>query len=270
MGKAEPPASRKDVPASDLADFCAFAVMAKAPRAGEVKTRLVPPLLPEEAAALSASSIGDVAENFLAAGRSVPAHGYVAYSPAGSEALFRALVPPEIGLLAPRRAGLAASLLHAAEDLLAAGYGAACLVNADSPTLPTAVLVEAAETLRRPGDRVVLGPASDGGYYLIGLKRAHAPLFHDIAWSTERVFRQTVARAAGLTLPVATLPLWYDVDDPMSLRWLCDEVLYGRRSLPFAAEGYAAPRVARLLRRLAASDAAARLGLDRLTGEVAP
>jgi uncharacterized protein len=270
VSTAEPAASRKAVSASDLADFCAFAVMAKAPRAGEVKTRLVPPLLSEEAAALSASSIQDVVENFLVAGRSVNAHGYVAYSPPGSELLFRELVPPEIELLAPRRIGLGFSLLHAAEELLAAGYGAACLVNADSPTLPTALLVETVERLRLPGDRVVLGPASDGGYYLIGLKRPHAPLFQNIDWSTERVFGQTVERATSLGLAVETLAPWYDVDDPASLRWLCDEVLLGRRSPRFAGEGYPAPQVARLLRRLAASDAAARLGVDRITDEVVP
>jgi uncharacterized protein len=268
--EAEPAASSKASSASDRAGFCAFAVMAKAPRAGEVKTRLVPPLLPEEAAALSAASILDVVENFLAAGRSVDAHGYVAYSPPGSEVLFREFVPPEIELLAPRRIGLGFSLLHAAEDLLAAGYGAACLVNADSPTLPTALLVETAEKLRLPGDRVVLGPASDGGYYLIGLKHPHPQLFQNIDWSTERVFRQTLERATSLGLAVETLPLWYDVDDPTSLRWLCDEVLFGRRSPVFTGEGYPAPQVGGLLRRLAASDAAARLGVDRLTDEVVP
>lgn len=246
----------------DLAEFCALAVMAKAPRAGEVKTRLVPPLFPDEAAALSSASIRDVVENFLVAGRRVKVRGYVAYSPPGSETLFEELVPPQIELLAPRRTGLAHSLLDAVEDLLAAGYGAVCLVNADSPTLPTAFLVEAVETLRRPGDRVVLGPAWDGGYYLIGLKRPHSHLFENIDWSTERVTRQTLERAASLSLAVATLPLWYDVDDSTSLRWLCDELLFGRHSSLFAGDCYAAPRVTRLLRELATSDAAVRLGVD--------
>ena len=270
MRESEPAASAGDLSGVELGEFCAFAVMAKAPRAGEVKTRLVPPLFPEEAAALSAASIQDVVENFLAAGRRVKVRGYVAYSPAGSEALFRELVPPQIELLPPRRIGLGHSLLDSTHDLLAAGYGAVCLVNADSPTLPTAFLVEAADTLRLPGDRVVLGPASDGGYYLIGLKSAHRHLFENIDWSTERVTRQTVERAASLGLAVATLPLWYDVDDATSLRWLCDEVLFGRRSPLFAGDGYAAPRVARLVRGLAASEAAMRLGVDRHIDKVAP
>ena len=244
------------------AGVCALAVMAKAPRSGEVKTRLVPPLRAEEAAILSTCFLKDIAGNFMAASRSVPVAGYIAYSPPGSEGLFRALVPPEICLLPSRRIGLGFSLLDATEDLLAAGYGGACLVNADSPTLPTSILVQAAEALRAPGDRVVLGPASDGGYYLIGLKQPHRRLFEDIAWSTERVFRQTVERAAGIGLDVVTLPSWYDVDDETSLRWLCHEILTGRPPPDCARRGYAAPDTSAYLRGLAASEAGERLGVD--------
>lgn len=248
-------------------DGCAFAVMAKAPRSGEVKTRLVPPLHAQEAATLGGCFIRDITANFIAAGLQVPAQGYVAYSPSGSETLFRDLVLPEILLLPPRRAGLGYSLLHAAEDLLSAGHGGACLVNADSPTLPTSVLVDAAEALRAPGDRVVLGPASDGGYYLIGLKHAHKHLFEDIAWSTERVFRQTLDRAATLALEVVTLPTWYDVDDAASLAWLCHEVFAGCRPAQFGPTGYPAPHTGAYLRELVAAGGAERLGVDRRMAE---
>jgi uncharacterized protein len=234
-------------------DVCAMAVMAKAPRSGEVKTRLVPPLQVDEAAMLSACFLKDITANFMAASRSVPVAGYIAFSPPGSEELFRALVAPEIELLASRRPGLGHSLPDAAEDLLAMGYGSACLVNADSPTLPTSILVEAAEALRAPGDRVVLGPASDGGYYLIGLKQPHRRLFEDIAWSTERVFGQTVERAAGMALDVVVLPTWYDVDDATSLGWLCREVLTGQRPRDWARQGFAAPDTSAYLRALAPS-----------------
>jgi len=227
-------------------DHCAVAVMAKAPRPGEVKTRLVPPLSEAEAALLGGCFIRDIAGNILAAAAAAPIEGYVAYSPAGSEVLFAALLPERIGLLPPRRIGLGASLRDAAEDLLAAGYGAVCLVNADSPTLPTALLVEAARALASPGDRLVLGPAADGGYYLIGLRYPHRRLFEDIAWSTEHVFRQTLERAAELGLDTVTLPGWYDVDDVASLRRLAGEL---RDPNP---AGYAAPHTMAFLRRLAA------------------
>ncbi len=251
-------------------NVCALAVMAKAPRNGEVKTRLVPPLRTEEAAILSTCFLKDITANFMAASESVPVAGYIAYSPPGSETLFRALVPPEIELLASRRIGLGHSLLDATEDLLALGYGGACLVNSDSPTLPTSILVDAATALQAPGDRVVLGPALDGGYYLIGLKQPHRRLFEDIAWSTERVFHQTVERAQSIALDVVTLPVWYDVDDATSLGWLCREVLAGRRPTDCPRDGYAAPDTSAYLHTLVASGGGERLGVDRTLTEQMP
>ena len=218
--------------------------MAKAPRQGAVKTRLVPPLSTVDAAELSACFIRDIAGNILAAARAAPIDGYVAYSPPGSADLFAALLPDRVGLLPPRRIGLAESLLDAAQDLLAAGYGAACLVNADSPTLPTDLMVAAAQALALPGDRLVLGPAEDGGYYLIGMKHPHPRLFEEIDWSTERVFGQTLDRAREIGLETVTLASWYDVDDAASLRRLAAEV-------GGSPAGYAAPYTAALLRRLA-------------------
>ena len=231
---------------AERSEICAVAVMAKAPRVGEVKTRLVPPLSSAEAAALSAAFIRDIAGNIVAAAENIAIDGYVAYSPPGSGAAFAGLLSDGIRLLPPRGMGLGASLFHATEDLLAEGYGAVCLVNADSPNLPTEFLVEAVRALQHPEDRVVLGPAEDGGYYLIGLKRPHARLFENIAWSTERVFGQTLDRAAELRLDIVTLPHWYDVDDIASLRRVADEILGAG-----AAGAYAAPNTEQLLRGLA-------------------
>jgi len=198
-----------------------------------------------DAALLSGCFIEDIAGNILAAGRTAPIDGYVAYSPPGSEDLFAPLLPEGIRLLPPRRIGLGHSLFDAAEDLLAAGYGSVCLVNADSPTLPTSRLVAAARALASPNDRLVLGPAEDGGYYLIGLKHLHRRLFEEIDWSTERVFRQTLDRAAELGLDTVTLGPWYDVDDVASLRRLVDEL-----GNPDSA-AYPAPHTAAFLRLLA-------------------
>ena len=115
-------------------------------------------------------------------------------------------------------------LFRAASALLLAGHDCVLLVNGDSPTLPARLLVQAVETLREPGDRMVLGPASDGGYYLIGLKRPHRQLFTQIAWGTETVARSTCERAAEIGLATTLLPEWYDVDDLETLRWLQDEL----------------------------------------------
>ncbi|MGH7113456.1 MAG: TIGR04282 family arsenosugar biosynthesis glycosyltransferase [Stellaceae bacterium] len=247
-------------PHGDLADFCAVAVMAKAPRIGEVKTRLTPPLSEPDAAQLSGCFIRDSAENVILAARSAPLHGHVAYAPPGSEAAFRDLLPDTIQLLPSRRVGLGHSLADAARELLAAGYGSVCLVNSDSPTLPTSVLIDAARALRAPGDRVVLGPAEDGGYYCIGLKGPHARLFEQIDWSTERVLAQTLDRAREIGLDTVILPSWYDVDDLPSLRRLADELL-GRAFFHTGPIRYAAPHTAAFLRRLAADDGGHRFGI---------
>jgi uncharacterized protein len=239
----------------------AFAVMVKAPRSGEVKTRLVPPLSAEEASLLSVCFVKDILANLLAVSESVPVDCFVAYSPPGTEALFRDLLPQQIRMLPPRGIGLANSLPDAAEDLIAGGYEGACLVNADSPTLPTSLLMEAITSLRAPGDRVVLGPATDGGYYLIGLKHVHRQLFHDIAWSTERVYRQTTERAASSGLEVVTLPAWYDVDDAASLSWLCRELFGGRRPPQCTLDGYVASQTRDFLRGLMAAGGE-RLGMN--------
>src|SRR5216684_2886091 len=86
--------------------------------------------------------------------------------------------------------------LHDALPILLAGHDCVLLVNGDSPTLPSHFLIQAIEALRHSGDRMVLGPASDGGYYLIGLKRPHKELFAQIEWGTETVFGRTRERAA--------------------------------------------------------------------------
>jgi uncharacterized protein len=243
-----------------LDGFCAIAVMAKAPVVGDVKTRLAPPLSATEAAGLSGCFIRDLADNIIAASQSAAIHGHVAYGPPGSEPIFRALLPETIRLLPPRRSGLGHSLADAARDLLSAGYGSVCLVNSDSPTLPTAFLVAAATALEVPGDRMVLGPATDGGYYCIGLKRPHMRLFEEIAWSTPSVFAQTCDRAHEIGLAVVALPPWYDVDDWASLRRLAGELLGSRHQgdrMP-----YAAPHTAAFLRRLLRDGGSHRLAIN--------
>ncbi len=249
-----------DLRRGSLAERCAIAVMAKAPRLGEVKTRLAPPLSEPEATALSGCFIRDTVENVILAAQSAPIDGHVAYAPPGSAAAFRDLLPDAIRLLPSRHVGLGSSLADATADLLAAGYGSVCLVNSDSPTLPNSVLIEAVQALRSPGERVVLGPAEDGGYYCIGLKNSHARLFEDIDWSTERVLAQTLDRAQEVGLQTVLLPRWYDVDDLSSLRRLADELL-GVPPAGTGLIGYHAPHTAAFLRGLVADDGGQRIGI---------
>lgn len=206
---------------------CALGVMIKAPRAGASKTRLVPPLTHEEAARLSVAFLSDTAANMAEACAENSAgmiHPVAVYTPTGAEGAFEGLLPAGFALLAQRGDTFGERLFHAAADLFRLGYDACCLIDSDSPTLPRALLTSAVEELRRPGDRLVLGPADDGGYYLIGMKRAHRRLFEEIPWSTADVSAQTVERAREISLDVALLPAWYDVDDAPGLRRLCDEL----------------------------------------------
>jgi len=212
----------------------AAAIFCKTPIAGRSKTRLSPPLRPEDCAALSACFIRDVAATIGAATRDGSVSGYAAYTPAGSERALRALLPADFRLVLQGEGNLGDRLLKATADLLAAGHAGAILINSDSPTLPLSILRAAAEAVRRE-DAVVLGPALDGGYTLIGLSKAHEGIFADIPWSTPLVYERTVERARELGLPVINVPQWYDIDDGDSLRLLQAEFA-GERP-PFAAAG---------------------------------
>jgi len=203
--------------------ICALGLMAKAPLEGEVKTRLVPPLTAREAAALNICFLRDMAANINSI---EAASGLVVYTPAGSESAFAGVLPDGFTFLAQRGAHLGERLCNATDDLLRQGYGAVCLINSDSPTLPRSILIRALESLATEGDRVVLGAAEDGGYYLIGLKHAHRNLFNEIAWSTSDVLARTRQRAAEIDLSVELLPGWYDVDDAETLSRLYEELFF--------------------------------------------
>ena len=203
---------------------CAIAVMAKASSPGRTKTRLTPLLTPQEAADLNTSFLQDIAENIARAAERTPITAYMAFGPPGSEPFFREHLSADIELIPAWEGSFGACLRAAVQAMFERGHGGACVLNADSPTLPCEVLVELAEALAEPGDRAVLGPAEDGGYYVLGLKSLHERMFEDIDWSTERVCEQTLARAAEIGLPVHLLPSWYDVDDADGLRRLRRDV----------------------------------------------
>jgi alpha-1,6-mannosyltransferase len=204
---------------------CAFVVMAKAPRPGKVKTRLSPPLTLEQAATLNIAFLQDTTQNLAKACGHGLAAGIISYSPVGEESLFDGLLPTGFSLIPQRGESFGERLLNTAEDILACGYGSVCLIDSDSPTVPTAAFKQAIAVLNKPGDRVVLGPSHDGGYYLIGLKRAHAEPFTNINWSTATVADETRARCRQTNLELIELPLWYDVDDGETLAFLTAELL---------------------------------------------
>jgi rSAM/selenodomain-associated transferase 1 len=212
------------------------AIVCKTPAAGHSKTRLSPRLRPEEAAALSACFMRDVAAKVQSFVQSDGVAGCAVYTPAGSETALRGLLPEDFPLLAQGEGDLGARMARATADLFAAGHAGVILIGSDSPTMPAAILRAAVDAVRA-GDRVALSPALDGGYTLIGLSRPQPRLFEDMPWSTPDVCRLTVKRAGEIDIPVAALPGWYDVDDAASLAMLEDEA----RGIapPFAEAGLA-------------------------------
>jgi rSAM/selenodomain-associated transferase 1 len=234
--------------------FFALAVMTKAPQAGRVKTRLVPPLTPEEAAELNKCFLRDTATAISIACSRRPvgdaglkrdanashseaataARGIAVYTPVGAESAYEDILPADFSLLPQRGDKFGERLYFAVEDLFNCGFETVCLIDSDSPTVPAENLAEAVELLSTHEDRVVLGPSDDGGYYLIGVKKPHRRLFEQIDWSTERVLNQTIQRAMELELEVKLLPSGYDVDDGASLRRLCNELLADTTSADIA------------------------------------
>jgi rSAM/selenodomain-associated transferase 1 len=241
--------------------FCGIAVMAKASADGRTKTRLVPPLDYREAAAFNTAFLKDIAENLRSAGRQASIAGYMAFGPPGSEQFFHENLPPDIGLIEAWLPAFGDCLFRATQEVLKRGHRGAVVLNSDSPTLPTSLLVETANLLARPGDRAVLGPARDGGYYLLGLQQAHARIFDDVEWSTSRVAEQTVERAREIGLDVHVLAPWYDVDDIDALKILHGELIAGH-SFDAALKPHQALHTAELMKSLLArTDLAERLGV---------
>jgi hypothetical protein len=210
--------------------LCALGIMTKAPEPGKVKTRLTPPLTPDEAAAINKCFLHDLSEAIAAACAESPGCGVGVYTPVGAEEAYQGILPPNFLLLAQRGNDFGERLTSAVEDLFAVGFESVCLINSDSPTVPASSFADAVNALTRPGDRIVLGPSDDGGYYLIGLKRLHRRVFEQIDWSTERVLEQTLARAAEVGVEVHRLPSGFDVDDGATLHRLCRELLGGASS----------------------------------------
>ena len=209
----------------------AVAIICKTPRPGHSKTRLSPPLRPEECAGISACFIQDISSTIASVAGDGRAHGYAVYTPAGTEAELRALLPDRFGLVLQGDGDLGARLDKGISDLIAAGHVGAILINSDSPTLPRALLDAAVEAVLC-GDNLVISPALDGGYTLIGLSKPHPHLFADIPWSTDVVYELTLKRAREINLPVIALHGWYDVDDGASYAML-ERELNGVRP-PFA------------------------------------
>jgi rSAM/selenodomain-associated transferase 1 len=193
-------------------------VVAKKPVPGQAKTRLCPPLTGEQAAGLYECFLRDT----LALMRRVPAvQRAIAYLPAGARGYFQQ-VAPDMALICQRGATLGERLDNLLTRALRAGAGRAVVIDSDSPTLPVAYLTQAFDRLRQAD--VVIGPAQDGGYYLIGMQKPHPHLLRSVQMSTPHVLEDTLALAARAGVSVSLLPAWYDVDTLADLHRLHAEI----------------------------------------------
>jgi len=196
----------------------------KPARPGRVKTRLIGDLTPAQAAELHAAFLDDLLER-LRAGRFAVT---LAWALEANEAVPDGPFPG----IRQNGDGLGDRLYNALSEASAGGAAVAAL-GSDHPTLPVAAAERAFDLLDQGAD-VVLGPAEDGGYYLIAL-RAEAVarrLFEDIAWSTGRVFPATLERIAELGLRLELLPMASDVDTPADLRRLAAAMKGGDLGCP--------------------------------------
>ena len=198
----------------------ALIVVAKRPAIGQTKTRLTPPLSPDQAVALYTCMLLDTLDMMT---QVEDARHVLAYAPDDAEPYFRAIAPPQFGFHPQVGQTLGERLHHSLSVCLDNGCRQAVVMDSDSPTLPADVLRTAFERLDDPAVDVVLGPCDDGGYSLIGLKQPNAPLF-DVVMSTPHVLADTVAVAEQAGLRVALLPVWYDVDTAQEVRRLRAEL----------------------------------------------
>lgn len=209
---------------SRLSPHTALVIFAKAPIPGEVKTRLCPPLTPDEAATLHGSFVLDMLERtkLAVAKLQLPFHRYLACAPSSALVFFKIMEERQgVRLLDQIGEDLGQRMHRTSVDLFAKGYKQVIIVGTDVPTLPLSVYQEAFAMLGRSD--VVLGPALDGGYYLIGLAQPAEKLFTGVPWSTDQVLAVTQQQAKALGLSVGLTTAWRDIDTIADLQSLIAE-----------------------------------------------
>ena len=206
----------------EMADS-ALVVFAKAPIPGQVKTRLCPPLTPDEAATVHGSFVIDTLERTRAAVAKyrLQVDRYLACAPSSTLAFFKIMEERQaVRLLDQEGSDLGARMHRIFETLFRLNYRRVVIIGTDVPSLPLDRYQQAFDLLTRFD--IALGPALDGGYYVIGLKQPAPALFEDMPWSTDRVLALTKEKAATLALSIGELAEWRDVDTLDDLNMLID------------------------------------------------
>jgi uncharacterized protein len=187
----------------------ALAVMAKAPVAGQVKTRLLSSFTAEEAAELSRSLLVDQLNHVQELNR---ADFYLAFAPDNARLLMEELAPPCFQLFPQQGDGLGARMAAVFERLFQMGHKNIVLIGGDLPPVPLHFFDQAYGFLEAPNKLVVLGPSRDGGYYLVGCNQPTPKIFHGMSWSHSEVLTETQDKLASLKVDYHLLPPWFDID----------------------------------------------------------
>ena len=195
----------------------ALVIMAKAPLPGDVKTRLVPPLSPEEAAELSRCLLLDLIEE-LKSFRSGDL--FIAFTPVEHAAFFSGIADGRFVCIPQRGHDLGERMKHIFEDLFSKGYKNIVVIGSDLPVFPSRFLQDAFMALDGSGYSVTFGPSRDGGYYLIGMNRYVPEIFQGIPWSSNSVLSTTVHKLSALELAPYFVPAWFDIDTIEDLGYL--------------------------------------------------
>ncbi len=155
---------------------------------------------------------------------------FLAFEPVDTFPEFQSLIGGAAELVPQRGDTLGDRMHNVFAHLFARGYSGVVMIGSDVPTLPPAYVEQAFDSLRDRRTGVVIGPASDGGYYLIGLSGPSPELFASVPWSTPEVLSVTLRTAETLRLSVALTPEWYDVDDLADLRRVAGETTGATRT----------------------------------------
>lgn len=208
-------------------------LFARTPVPGRVKTRLQPPLTAAEACRLHEAATHDTAELLDQTMAGASKRIFWSHAPASNENSGKVQLPSSFFAEVQRGHDLGARMADAFTRAFSSGASRVVIFGSDSPHLPASRIPQAFAVLS--DHDCVLGPAEDGGYYLIGCRRFDPRLFDSVAWSSPQTFEQTLANARRLNYTVAVLESWYDLDEWRDIERLAEEAKRGLVLSPHVA-----------------------------------
>ena len=191
----------------------AVILFARDPILGQVKTRLRPSLDDETILKLYTCFVEDSLEKIRQVGN---VECFVGIFPDNHSGFFEKIENFGMSLFVQRGKDLGDKMRQAFVDRFAEGYKKVVIIGSDSPSLPVSYINKA---LASDKD-LVLGPSTDGGYYLIAMSGKVSEVFSGVAWGTKNVLDETLEKIKGTGVSLELLPVWYDVDSPDDLKFL--------------------------------------------------